>query len=65
IITDSEIVSYEQSLDQIIAGNWDEAIRTLNELPAGGPQQFLLDQMQSFENTPPPDWDGIFTLHRK
>jgi len=64
-VTDSDIASYEQSLDQILAGDWDTALRTLSRLPAEGPQQFLLNQMQRHDNTPPPDWDGVFTLQQK
>jgi len=64
-VTDSDIASYEQSLDQIIAGDWETALQTLNELPAEGPRQFLLNQMQQYNNTPPADWDGVFTLQQK
>ncbi|MDA1251872.1 MAG: adenylate/guanylate cyclase domain-containing protein [Planctomycetota bacterium] len=63
--TDCQIADYEKALAQVIAGDWAAAISLLDELPADGPQQFLLSHMAKLDNTPPADWDGTFSLNQK
>lgn len=62
---DAQIADYERALELVIAGEWTEAVDILNQLTDDGPSQFLLDQMARCENTPPSDWDGVFSLNQK
>ena len=42
-----------------------DAIAELTQLTAEGPISFLLNQMSGFEDQPPADWDGAFSLTSK
>ena len=64
-VTDQIIALYDAALEQIIQGNWKAAIKLLGSIPDDGPKQFLLRHMAEFQNTPPSDWDGAFSLTSK
>ncbi|MBP85389.1 MAG: hypothetical protein CMJ64_01520 [Planctomycetaceae bacterium] len=65
-VTNETITLHEKALDAVIAGNWDQARRTLEQMPSeDGPSRFLLDQMAQHENQPPAEWDGAFSLSSK
>ncbi len=60
------IAHYETALDAVLAGQWDAARAQLAKVPDDdGPKQFLLAQMARFDNRPPSDWDGAFSLDVK
>ncbi|MCA9144275.1 MAG: adenylate/guanylate cyclase domain-containing protein [Planctomycetaceae bacterium] len=65
-ISDQTILVYEAALDAIIASDWKSATKLLATVPdSDGPKQFLLRRMADFGNSPPPDWDGAFSLADK
>ena len=64
-ITNEMIERHESAVEAIIKGDWNFAREVLQEAPAGGPKQFLIDRMAEFQNAPPPDWDGAFSLTSK
>ncbi|HLQ43735.1 MAG TPA: adenylate/guanylate cyclase domain-containing protein, partial [Planctomycetaceae bacterium] len=64
--TAAVVQAYEAALDAVIAGQWDQALRLLKDVPdSDGPKIFLLDRFSEHGNTPPPDWDGAFSLTSK
>lgn len=66
LITETALLNYEASLEMVIAGRWAEALERLNAVPdEDGAKQFLLKHMGKFDNTPPADWDGAFSLDSK
>jgi len=64
-VTDEMIALHESAVDAIIKGDWNAAIKTLHDSPQSGPKQFLLDRMAEFQNVPPSDWSGAFSLSQK
>ena len=64
-ITDEQIEKFEAALDLVIDGKWSEAIKALNACTKEGPVEFLLKHMKDYDNTPPDDWDGAFSLANK
>ena len=65
-ITDEVIANHEAAVEAVIKGDWANAQELLRLIPDGdGPKQFLIDHMNEFENTPPADWDGAFSLASK
>ncbi len=64
-VTDGTIERHEAAVEAIITGQWGLAREILVELPGDGPRQFLLDHMAEFENRPPADWTGSFSLAQK
>lgn len=66
LITETAMLNYEAALDMLIGGRWAEAIERLNAVPdEDGAKQFLLKHMAKFDNKPPGDWDGAFSLDSK
>lgn len=64
----SELVrlNYEAALEAILSGRWSEGLERLDAVPdEDGPRQFLVAQMAKYNNTPPADWDGAFSLDAK
>lgn len=58
--------AYESAVDLVIAGDWVGANALMETIPeTDGPKQFLLAQMARFDNAPPADWDGAFSLAAK
>ncbi len=65
-VSQEMIADHEAILEAVTAGEWDDAAGLLAHLPDGdGPRQFLIRQMALFGNTPPSDWDGVFSLAGK
>ena len=65
-ITPEIISSHESAVDLVISGNWPAALEVLQQVPDDdGPKKFLLDHMGEFNNSPPSDWDGAFSLASK
>jgi adenylate cyclase len=64
-ISDEHIERFEGALEMVTDGHWTDAIIALSLLPEEGPKKFLVDQMKGFDNTPPADWDGVFSLTSK
>ena len=65
-VDDLGMLNYGAAVDLVISGRWAEAIERLNAVPdEDGPKKFLLAQMGKFNNTPPANWDGAFSLDSK
>ncbi|MEO1997413.1 MAG: adenylate/guanylate cyclase domain-containing protein, partial [Planctomycetaceae bacterium] len=65
-VTDQVIEEYEKALQAVVTGRWNSALDLLSRIPDDdGPKQFLLRHMDEFNNTPPADWDGAFSLSNK
>jgi hypothetical protein len=65
-VTNQMIADHESAVDAIVRGDWSAALETLQRLPdSDGPKKFLISQMAAFNNKPPPDWDGAFSLESK
>ncbi|MEO1984569.1 MAG: hypothetical protein ABGZ24_28980, partial [Fuerstiella sp.] len=65
-VSQEMIADHEAILEAVTAGEWDDAAGLLAHLPdEDGPRQFLIRQMALFGNTPPSDWDGVFSLAGK
>jgi adenylate cyclase len=65
-VSQKMITDHEAALEAVTAGKWDNATELLTRLPnADGPRRFLIRQMEAFRNSPPSDWDGVFSLARK
>lgn len=63
--SDEHIAGFEEAVKAVVTGQWVSAIEQLNALPDDGAKDFLLRHMADFNNTPPEDWDGAFSLARK
>lgn len=62
-ISDEQIRQYEESLDALIVGDWEEAYRRLHELPAWDrPKDVLLSIVLSNNRVPPDHWNGVIEL---
>lgn len=64
-LPDEQITQYEAALDLVISGDWTAALAAFAEYPDEGPKTFLLDWMKRYDNKPPQDWDGGFSLVAK
>ena len=65
-LADGQLESYDKAVTAVIDGQWDTARELLGQLPDDdGPKQFLLRNMADFNDMPPEDWDGAFTLTSK
>ena len=64
-VTDAMIERHEAAVEAVIGGQWTLARTILEDLPNGGPKQFLLDRMAELDNHPPDDWTGSFSLAQK
>ncbi len=64
-ISNETIAIFEAALENVVSGHWDIALDALNSIPDDGPKAFLLKQMSRFDNTPPADWDGAFSMTEK
>lgn len=63
--TDEHIGGFESAVQAVISGEWSSAIGQLNALPDDGAKEFLINHMADFNNEPPADWDGAFSLAKK
>jgi adenylate cyclase len=65
-ITAEHLATFEQAVDSIVGGNWEEGTKLLNALQGDdGPKDFLFRQMARTDNAAPADWDGAFALTEK
>lgn len=64
-LPDEQIEQFEAALDLVIAGEWDAALAAFEQYPDEGPKTFLLNWMKRYDNKPPSDWDGGFSLVAK
>lgn len=63
--TNEHITGFEAAVQSVISGEWASAIEQLNALPDDGAKEFLINHMADFNNEPPADWDGAFSLAKK
>jgi adenylate cyclase len=63
--TDEHIAGFEAAVAAVISGEWASAIGQLTALPDDGAKEFLINHMAEFNNDPPADWDGAFSLDKK
>jgi len=63
--TNEHIAGFEAAVQAVISGAWASAVEQLNALPDDGAKEFLINHMADFNNEPPVDWDGAFSLAKK
>ncbi len=63
--TDEHINGFEAAVEAVVSGQWASAIEQLNTLPDDGAKEFLIQHMAEFNNEPPANWDGAFSLDKK
>ncbi|MCA9067698.1 MAG: adenylate/guanylate cyclase domain-containing protein, partial [Planctomycetaceae bacterium] len=62
-LTDEHIAEYEAAVDAFTAGNWSQAIKHLDRLPAEDrAKDFLMIYIARNDYEPPHNWDGVITL---
>lgn len=65
-VSDAMITAQESACSDVAAGRWKEARQTLAGFTCDdGPKDFLLRHMESYNNVPPANWDGVFELEHK
>lgn len=65
-LTSAHLASYEQAVEHFIAGRWDEAYRTLRDLPPSDrAQDFLAMLIAQHNRVAPSDWTGVVRLPNK
>ncbi len=63
VLSDQQILAYEQSLDDLIAGRWNDAYEKLHALPAWDrPKDALLATILRHNRVPPDTWNGVIDL---
>lgn len=66
VLEDHHIESYEQALEYLQAGKWDEAFKYLHKVPAEDRvKDFLTVFIGLHGRTPPSDWNGVIKLPEK
>lgn len=66
LLSGDHIASYEQALDYLQAGEWDEAFRQLHRVPAEDRvKDFLTIYIAQHGRTPPANWNGVIQLPEK
>ena len=66
LLQDHHLEHYEAGLQAFIDGDWEQAYRSLHELPsADRAQDFLMMRITQHNRTPPTNWDGIIRLSNK
>lgn len=63
--SNEHIAAFEEAVKAVVLGQWSSAIEQLNALPDDGAKDFLIRHMAEFNNKPPEDWDGAFSLAKK
>jgi adenylate cyclase len=62
-LTDENIVDYEKSLDELLAGRWSQAFERLHRVPADDRvKDFLTVFIAQHNRTPPENWNGVIPL---
>lgn len=65
-LTSELLQRYEDGLDAFISGRWEEAYRSLHDMPSSDrAQDFLLLRITQSNRTPPNGWDGIIRMPGK
>lgn len=65
-ISDELIGKYEEGVNAVLDGKWDDAVELLTPLrETDGPARFVMEQMERTDFKVPADWDGAFTLTKK
>jgi adenylate cyclase len=65
-LTDQQIREYEQSLDALLRGDWDEAYERLHALPPWDrPKDTLLATILRHNRVPPDSWNGVIDLPKR
>ncbi len=65
-LSDAHIADYEQALDDVLAGNWQQAFERLHRVPADDRvKDFLTVLIAQHNRTPPHDWTGVIPLASK
>lgn len=65
-VTDQQIRDYEEAVDAVIEGRWDDAREILDSFPAKDrAKDFLIVSMARSNYEPPVNWDGIFDMSIK
>ena len=65
-LQDDHIEAYEESLDYLLDGDWDQAFKLLHQVPADDQvKDFLTVFIAQHNRTCPPDWQGVIPLSSK
>ncbi len=65
-ISDQHLADFEGAVELISRGDWEEAKQLLHSLPSEDPcKHFLILMIAIHDYTPPPRWDGVFSLLAK
>ncbi|HET6422496.1 MAG TPA: adenylate/guanylate cyclase domain-containing protein [Planctomycetaceae bacterium] len=65
-LTDAHLRQFEAGVEHFTDGRWEEAFRSLHNMPATDrAQDFLLHHIMQHSRQAPPNWDGIVRLPNK
>lgn len=65
-LTDAQLSQFETGVDHFTAGRWEEAFRSLHNMPpTDRAQDFLLHHIMQHARQAPAGWDGIVRLPNK
>jgi adenylate cyclase len=65
-LPDEAIRWYEQALDSLLDGRWQESLQALHRVPAEDQvKDFLTVFIARHDRVPPADWDGVISLSSK
>ncbi len=65
-LTNDHIAAYEESLDYLLAGDWEKSFKLLHQVPADDQvKDFLTVFMAQHNRVPPADWQGVIPLTSK
>jgi adenylate cyclase len=66
VLTDEQVTSFNQAVDNFIAGRWEDAYQDLHRMPASDrAQDFLSVVIAQHNRVPPPGWNGVLELPNK
>lgn len=65
-LTDDHIAAYEDALEFLLAGDWDQAFKQLHQVPADDHvKDFLTVFIAQHNRVCPADWQGVIPLYTK
>lgn len=65
-LTDEHIAAYEESLENLLAGDWERAFKLLHQVPADDHvKDFLTVFIAQHNRVCPPNWEGVIPLMAK
>jgi adenylate cyclase len=65
-LPDEAIRWYEEALDSLLDGHWQESLQLLHRVPAEDQvKDFLTVFIARHDRIPPADWDGVIPLSSK